>query len=423
VPIEPKVAADLETAGWAAVHAIALDLASAPIGEHRPGLADGHAGIALFFDTLAEATGERALRHRADAHLEAAVDGSSACGADVGLFTGATGVAWAMAHLARVRGDSADEELVDIDAVLVAHLATRTPCHDNFDLVAGLVGIGVYGLERLPHPVGRELVAAVLARLERLAEHRHAGACWRVQARNIPLPSERARHPEGRLDFGLSHGVAGVLAFLAAVALADVERARATALLDAGVRWLLAQPRPRDAETAFAMTEPEEPPVPARSAWCYGDPSIAVALVAASRALVDPSLASLGLGIAARDAQRPLARSGVQDASLCHGAAGQALVHDWLLRHGGDERHAAASRLWLERALRQRRPGLGVGGFLRRRYRVVDEVAGSFAAEDFADPGLLEGAAGVGLSLLALLSPPSRRWGQLFLCNNLPGDR
>jgi lantibiotic modifying enzyme len=402
---------------WTAIDAIAADLGRLRIPDDRAGLADGHAGQALFFGALANVTQRDEHARRAAEHLERAVDATQAVATDAGLFTGFAGVAWTVAHLASDSGDAVDDELEEIDRALLLHLRSPTPCRGNFDLIAGLVGIGVYGLERLPSAPGADIVAEVVRAVERAAQSDEHGRTWRVLCHNIPLSSDRARYADGRYDFGLAHGVAGVIAFLAAAAAAGVEVERSRRLLADAVHWLCAHRNPSDFETTFAMVAPEDPPVPARSAWCYGDPSVAVALFAAAREIGDAALRQLALAIADRDAARVYARSGVQDAGLCHGAAGQLLIHAHLLHATGDDRFGAHARLWLERALAHRKPKGGVGGFSTRSYRVLDSDTPTFAPDWSDDPGLLEGAAGIGLGLLAAVTPGHARWPRILLCS------
>jgi len=75
----------------------------------------------------------------------------------------------------------------------------------------------------------------------------------------------------------------------------------------------------------------------------------------------------------------------------------------------GEERLAAAARSWYAKALAFRQPDLGVGGF---RSWAAD-VAGVLGWRN--DPGFLEGAAGVGLALIAAVSPIDPEWDRLLL--------
>ena len=74
----------------------------------------------------------------------------------------------------------------------------------------------------------------------------------------------------------------------------------------------------------------------------------------------------------------------------------------------GDARLAETARSWFARALEMRRPGEGLGGF-----------AAWMPAEDtpgwVAERGILTGAAGVGLALLAAITPIEPAWDRMLL--------
>jgi len=64
------------------------------------------------------------------------------------LYVGLAGVGWALAHLQdRQPGLGGENELTEIDQALLEHL-DQSPWPDTYDLIDGLVGFGVYALER-----------------------------------------------------------------------------------------------------------------------------------------------------------------------------------------------------------------------------------------------------------------------------------
>jgi hypothetical protein len=68
------------------------------------------------------------------------------------LCEGFTGIAWAHAHLYQVLSHARDRgELKDLDEALVG-LLLDWPSPDHYELLYGMVGVGVYALERLPRP-------------------------------------------------------------------------------------------------------------------------------------------------------------------------------------------------------------------------------------------------------------------------------
>jgi hypothetical protein len=145
-------------------------------------------------------------------------------------------------------------------------------------------------------------------------------------------------------------------------------------------------------------------PYPSRLAWCYGDPGIAATLFAAARHAGRARWEAEARDIARRAAVRPVEHSHVLDAGLCHGSGGLVHLFNRMYQASGDPVLADAARRWVRFTLELRRPGEGVGGFL------------AWAGEDPAEPkwsatpGFLLGAAGIGLALLATVTPLEPAW-------------
>jgi hypothetical protein len=171
------------------------------------------------------------------------------------------------------------------------------------------------------------------------------------------------------------------------------------------VRWLLAQQEP-GGFPALVATEAAEKP--ARLAWCYGDPGVA-ALLGAARCAAEPAWECEALAIARRAAQRPPEQSGVVDAGLYHGAAGLGHLFNRLFQATGEPWLAEAARSWFARTLAMRWPGRGIGGYAAR------QLGSDGVPTWVADPGLLTGAAGIALALLAALTAVEPAWDRMLL--------
>ena len=396
-----------------AVDAIALDPAMRPpldqdAGDGAdPSLAGGAAGRALFYAYLSEGREDQA-DIAADTALEliagafAAISGS---GMPASLYEGFAGIGWVYAHLAgRLFDAEGDWPLAPIDEAIAAHL-TSTPWLDDYDLISGLVGFGVYALEQPERPSRTQILDLVVHRLAETAERNAGRATWFTPpARLVALQLMQA--PAGFYNLGMAHGVPGVLALLGRVH-ADGASV-ADGLLDAAVSWTMAQELPSGRESAFPYWQaPDGEPSPARLAWCYGDPGVAVALFAAGRAASRADWEADAMRIALRAASRSLESSGIEDAGLCHGAAGLGHIFNRLFQATGDERFAEAARRWLAQALAYRKPGEGIGGFLA--------LGGNGRREPDADTGFLTGAAGVGLALLAACTSIEPAWDRALL--------
>lgn len=407
-PWYPLLDGGLEVAARQAIADIAADLEREDRARNAS-LADGHAGLALFYHYLARFTGEEKHAELAARSLDKAID-ALAEGPPLhpGLYVGFTGIAWTAEHLAAGPPDEDPEDAgAEIDEAVQAVL-TQRPWGETYDLVRGLVGLGVYALERLPRPAAKACLADIVTHLLELAETGPGGATWFTPPDHLG-PWALSACPQGRYDLGVAHGVPAVLALLADAYCLELLEPAGVALLEAAVEWLLAQKWGTEGPCFASWIGPGIEPQAARLAWCYGDAGIAATLLYAARAAARADWEAAALEIASRAAARTIAESGVADAGLCHGAFGLAHLFNRIHQATRDDRFAASAKVWYEHGLRLRRPGQGLGGF-----QVWERRAdGSSAWID--DHGFLVGAAGIGLALLAAVSDQEPLWDRLLL--------
>src|SRR5258706_2608877 len=139
-------------------------IASSSLGV-SPGLAGGESGLALFFSYLDQAQPEQGYDELAMELLERTISATAKNPLMPSLYSGFSGVAWTMEHLAgRLYEDEGGEDAgEEVTAALVEHVAL-TPWQGHYDLISGLVGFGVFALERVPRPGGEECLRRVVAR-------------------------------------------------------------------------------------------------------------------------------------------------------------------------------------------------------------------------------------------------------------------
>ena len=365
-----------------AIQAIATDLAAHAID--RPDLDEGHAGQALFAAYLA-AAGHPAEADRATNALEQALSGLDRTGGPW-LLDGLSGIAWTAAHLSGELIELDEETAAGLDG-LAARILAAEPWPFMWEYVAGLVGLGVYAIER----GAVDLQARAIDHLQWLAETSAAGATWRS-----PSPPDAADLEAGGYhNLGLAHGVVGVIGFLARAVEAGAD---GHALLADAVRWLLAHDS-GDPAGRFPYWVGRPPPPGRRDGWCYGDTAVAIAIVRAGRALGEPAWIERGRAVAL-DAARRVPDLDLHP-SLCHGTIGRAHIFNRLAQATGSDELGEAARAWYGQTLARRRAGSGVGG-----YRGESALA---------DHGLLLGATGIGLGLLAAVSPVEPAWDRALL--------
>lgn len=412
----PLLSGDLAARAEAAVKDIAQALPSQfPTGN----LAGGSAGAALFYAYL-EASG-RGGAERAHPLLDDAI---TSLGEEVQwptFYSGFAGIAWTVEHLQGRLVAASEEDLnEDIDAALETHVA-RVPWTLDYDLVSGLAGLGAYALDRLHQPSGPRLLRHVLARLdETKTVLEGGGVAWHTRPELLPM-WQRERDPGGYYNLGLAHGLPGVIAVLGQAWAAGFPEAGP--LLEPAVSWLLDQHLPDGRGCCFGSVVSEGESArefhPTRLSWCYGDLGLGVALLSAARATGRGDWEDAALEVLRASVRREDEDRGIADAGLCHGAAGNAHLYNRVWQATGDPEFQAAALRWFERALAMRRPNRGIGGFQAFVLSMADDAA----RDPWVDhPGLLEGATGVGLALLAGLGGPVPDWDRFLMVALKPGD-
>jgi hypothetical protein len=348
----------------------------------------GRPGGALFHAYHGAARGDADEVAYAHAVLERCGDTLADAVLPPGLYDGFTGLAWVTAHL----GDTA--ALADLDACLHA-----LPDHAvaSFDLIRGLTGLGVYALER----GDRGLLAQVVARLAARAVPTPDGPAWFTPPAQMGEWKLRL-YPRGCHDLGMAHGAPAVIALLAGAVAHGI--AQAGPLLAGAVGWLRAQRL-----AAGGYGEVAGARAPTRLAWCYGDLGVASALLLASE-VGDPAWRTEAIALAVAAARRPADRVGVVDAGLCHGAAGLAHQFNRLYQATGVAELRAAACAWIDRALALRGDH-GIAGFASHDPDPADRARVTWVA----DPGFLQGAAGIGLALLAADTALEPTWDRALL--------
>ena len=401
-------------------------------GMEDASLAGGRAGLAILFATLAQARSGYGDDETAMRFLNEAIVAVSMLPMLPSLYSGFTGVAWAVAHLdasANRRGSGvpaasdgartplnlsesanppSDDPNEAIDEALIQYLS-QSPWRGEYDLISGLVGIGVYALERLPRPSAVICLERVLNRLDETAERSREGIAWFTPPEHLP-DWQRTLCPDGYYNLGLAHGVPGVIALLGGACAANVLRAKAQPLLEGAVSWLLRQKLPEGAGSSFSSwAGPGVERDASRLAWCYGDVGLAAALLVAARCTDNPDWEREAVEIMRRAAERSLEQAGIVDAGLCHGAAGLGHLFNRMFQTTGEMQFKEAGQFWFERTLEMRQPNQGIAGY--SGYLPLEDGTPQWVA----DPGILTGAAGIALALLATTTSIEPAWDRMML--------
>lgn len=337
------------------------------------------------------------------------------------LYGGLAGIGFVLEHVGVCLDewiDKSDEDpAAEVDTALL-QMGRKYPPRGVYDLIGGLAGIAVYAVERLyrsgsDHGVARDLLAVIVDRLDQDAERTNVGITWRTGPEAMST-TRREKYPAGYYDLGVAHGVPALTVVLAEAVARDTNAKRAELLLEGAVSWITLQQQEAGPGARFPawITGTAAPPAfEPGEAWCYGGLGVAVALLRAADALGGSSWREKALSFARMEATRPASTSGVSDACLCHGAAGNAHLYNRLYQATQDLVFLTAARNWFQWTLSRYDPADKSDGFLFRWAGDGAELTSR------SDGSFLNGSAGVALALIAAAGRTAPAWDHLLLAN------
>ncbi|MDH6630054.1 hypothetical protein M2271_007904 [Streptomyces sp. LBL] len=394
-----------------------------PVTSHRQHLAHGLPGIALLH--IERAAAGLGPWQRAHDWLAAASHEPFTTGPDSHPFYGAPAFAHTLACATDHLPGAYQGALATLDRQMAADVSRRVdaahrridagllPALAEFDTIRGLTGYGAYLLRRNP---GAAALRAVLDYCVRLTQPiTHDGATvpgWWTETGPSGRPDDR--FPGGHANNGMAHGIGGVLGLLALAARHgtfvdghDEALGRILAWLDrwqedtgrgpAWPYWVIRDELCSGRLTGSALQRPS---------WCYGTAGLARAQQLAALALGDTRRqvdAENALVAALSD---PAQLKATTDNGLCHGVAGLTHIAS---RAADDARPSTVGQL------RATIPALLA--VVHPRGTDPAHAAKELVRDAERCPGLLDGAAGIALALLAPSTavPPRYAWDACLL--------
>ncbi len=323
-----------------------------------------------------------------------------------GFIGGFSGIAWVLNHIAPASQGSEDPCSEIDDAILELVLAGA---HGAHDLVMGLVGFAVYARGR----GSTALRSAITTQLLQCSETTHDALTWRTAAHLLP-PWQRDVAPKGYYNLGVAHGLPAILLTLAR----DVEHPGAMEQYEGGLRFL-EQSWPIGAQLPdWRLPEEAAKAKHPRLAWCQNDLGGALVALHAAQEVEDADAQKRMLRRLELTLKRPKSQSFVQDAPLCHGAAGVAHCYNRAYQATRDKRFERAAVHWYSCLSELEHPTQRPGGFPMRMPTSSNQDTPAWSCR----ASLLEGAAGVGLALLAATCPVEPLWDERLLIDIAPGS-
>ena len=177
---QPLLTGDLARRAMSAAREIAAELeASSPADPRRPN-PGGPCGLALLHGYLAAsgAEEEEAAIERAGLRLDHILAEAGERRLPSSFWIGFSGIAWTNLHLEKLLCSNAPADLnEEVDAMLRG-VVRQTPWRWQYDLIAGLVGMGCYALDHPDRDVAADLLNEIVERLSESSEESSEGISW-----------------------------------------------------------------------------------------------------------------------------------------------------------------------------------------------------------------------------------------------------
>ena len=325
--------------------------------------------------------------------------------------SGIAGMGWTMQFLETedfIEIDC-DELLPGLDEYLEESMAIET--QENFyDFLHGVLGMAFYFLERYQHTKVPELkeqyrniISATIKRLRETAVFDQDKAKWE---------SYLIRESKTRgFNLSLAHGISSIVNFLSRVASDPHFQEDAEALLRQAIGYVLSKEHEILQDGCyFPDWEFKDGGIQqsGRLAWCYGDIGVAISLWHAGQALKDDHLLKKAREILISSSRRRKPdETKVVDVGICHGAAGLMHMYQYMYEQTGATELKEAADYWCQQTLDMAIHTQGYAGYMQKR--------GDTENPWVAELSLLEGIAGIGLSIIAYLSPNTSQWNRSLL--------
>lgn len=361
------------------------------------GLFSGHTGILIFCRHYLARYPDPHKEQIMERYMDACFDRLTS---DPNMLTYCSGMAGALEGLRYLnRRKLLEVDFSDIEEhykPILQSFALSYISKGDFDYLHGGLGIVKY------FPDDTEFVHRALDALEERAEKQGETCKW--------VSSLGIDRGQG-YNISLSHGMSSIVSVLCLLPRSE-QRDR---IITRTCNYILSQELdPQKYGNMFpsqSMENPEESGH-SRMGWCYGDLGIATTLWQAGKALDNPAWREKAVEVMNFSAHRRSPKGGgINDAGLCHGGTGVAMMFHYMYLQTGNEPMKETRDYWIDITIKMGTLEEGLAGYSAWRATETPPWKNEY--------GLLEGISGIGLALLTIPDddPRASEWMNFFLLN------
>ena len=324
----------------------------------------------------------------------------------ISLCSGTFGNLWLVEHLVSLGLLEKDtSKLYENYKIELRKLALEYFTNKNIDYLHGGIGTGIFYLEKNDN-LTHDFLNQILDQLNNLVEINGNYATWKFNRQSITNELDEIKY-----DFclGLAHGVPSIIVFLAYLYNTGLEKDKLSKLIYKVYNWFISTENKAKTKSRFGSlinTNYDKSDI-SRIAWCYGDLGISIALLQVGQILNDYNITNKAVQIALSTTTRTTyEETSVLDAGFCHGSSGVAHIYNRLYHYTGIEEFKTSALYWLDVLINQYIENEDFKGY---KFYMGEENGWQEGL------GILEGLAGIGLTLLAAIRDEEPEWDRALL--------
>ncbi|WP_160717336.1 lanthionine synthetase LanC family protein [Chitinophaga solisilvae] len=327
-------------------------------------------------------------------------------GTNFSFCNGHTGPFWLLDHLSRHDFIDMDVHALAEDFVTAAMVQNNYQIHfNNFDYLHGSAGIVHFLLGFAHRQDVRNHLEEFVTAVNKFSETTDLG-------RSLPFfYTHDEENPVYVNSFSLAHGSCAVLIILSKIYQLGIAQDACRTLINESLEFMIAHRNKVEVDSMHALYPAimDGKTYNSRLAWCYGDLNVAIAMWYCGKTLGEQRWMDEGVDIMRYNSHRKTnLQAGIVDNCLCHGSAGIAAFY---LRFW----HETKEQLFYDCAMHWNSQAVADINFSEEGGKAGIKVwQGKERDWDYAWD-LLDGAVGVGLSMISHEQQKPLAWDECFL--------
>ncbi|MBK6859640.1 MAG: lanthionine synthetase C family protein [Saprospiraceae bacterium] len=367
----------------------------------------GLTGIAIFYYYYFKLTGNYQYKDQANTIILNCLKSINEIENDFSFSNGYTGICYTLLALRKNGFINFEPKIIFKEIDNNVSIETLRNMQINiYDFLYGGIGGGLYFLERLPEPLAKKTLSKIIDLLYIHAKITNDTICWND---NFALNSKENEYTE-QYNLGLAHGVPSIIYFLSILYKNNIDKNKCYYLLNGSINWLLKQKLQNPTLSLFPHSLPlDKYSSESRLGWCYGDLGIGTSLYIAGCHTLNQYWKNIAIEILIHSSKRyNLELNSVNDACLCHGTSGIALMYNRIYQKTKIKQFKIASLFWYNQTIQK---GININKYngYKTMYRIDNKN------KWLNSNNLIHGISGIGLSLISAISTIEPKWDRCLL--------